>query len=228
MQQTDQMERTENNGQGKMMEVYNPNKIPLWYSLMAPVAVLLMSIVIGYVCLYMLTNPNIVTKAMGVLSIALFIGYIGYYYFLFFSSRKDITQKAVLTSEYIEHHTKSGVKRFNLCDVVFTMSYSSSTNLCIIIATNDDYMVLICSCSYLFTRDGKGVLTPFYAINKFFMDTNERHINFVKNKKYRKKNPFVIPQFLFEIEFYSKRAAGFVSKKRESFRVKSIISEEAI
>jgi hypothetical protein len=198
--------------------VFKNEKVAAWYSLLSPAAVLLMSTVVGYFCVLLLRDPNIVSRVAGGVSLMLYAAYIAYYYFLYTNSRKDITISATLTEGHIEHQTKAGIKRFALCDLVFTMSYSSASILCVILATETDYMVLTCPCFHLFSRNGSGVIKPFYSINEYFMKLNPRHINYVKHKKYRRKNPFITARFLFEIDFYSKRAQKCVHDLREQYR----------
>lgn len=212
------MEQAHENQDQTTLLIFSPGKNPLWYSLLAPAAVLLMTVVFGYICRNMALDPNPLTRAMGYFTFLLFLGYVGYYYVLFLRSRGDITTRAVLTDDSIQHECPRGAQRFALTDLVFTMSYSSSTHLCILLATEREYMVLVCSCSHLFTKNGKEVLTPFYAINRFFMEYNPKHINYVKNKKYKKQNPFTLPHFLLEIDFHSKGATKFVNQLKEAHR----------
>ncbi|MDR1620201.1 MAG: hypothetical protein LBS18_06030 [Clostridiales bacterium] len=198
--------------------VFAPPGVALWYSLLAPAAVALMSLVVGYFCFFLIMDPDPVAGAMGILTLVLYVGYVCFYFYRFGASRKDVTRYAKLTDAGIEHKTKRESKFFAHKDIVFTMSYSSSTNLCIILATETDYMVLTCSCSFLFAKNGKEVIKPFYAMNAYYMNLNEAHINYIKNKKYRKKNPFVIPHFFFEIDYYSKKAQAFITKTKALYR----------
>ena len=75
-----------------------------------------------------------------------------------------------------------------------------------------------CSCSYLFSKNGKPILSAFYAINEFFMKLNHNHINYIKNNKSKKKNPFTVPLFLFEVEYYTKRVKKFIDNICPKYR----------
>lgn len=189
-----------------------------WYAALAPLGVMLCSAVVAYLCWYMLSDPSIVSKIIGSLLGLFFVGYVTYYYLMFFQSRKHSTSRVVMTDTYIESVTQEGTRRFMLSDIVFSMSYSSSTNLCMIVATNTEYMTMDCSCCYLFIKKGVLALKPFYAINKRLMTFNEKHINYVKSKKYRKKNPFEIAHFIFEIEYYTPRVQALLDRLRKEYR----------
>ena len=109
-------------------------------------------------------------------------------------------------------------KSFPLDALVFTMSYSCAASLTVIAATETDYLTMTCSCGYLLNKSGKYVLRPFYAINKRLMDLNPNHINYVRNKRYRKKNPFTVPTNVFEAEFDTPRVTKLIDRLREQYR----------
>ena len=180
------------------------------YSFLSPMAVIVLAIVIGYLCHYMITDPNLLSKIAGCFLAIIFTGYIGYYLVRFFQSRKHSTLKIVLDDKNLEVTSLFEVKRISIDEIIFSMSYSSSTNLCIIVATENDYITMNCSCSYLFSKNGAPILNPFYAINEFFMKLNPNHINYIKSNKSKRKNPFVVPHFLFEVEFYTNRVKKFI------------------
>lgn len=193
-------------------------KAPAWYDFGAPIGVALMSLAVLGLCAWMILDPKLLTKCCGIAAAAAYVLYVSYYLFHFARSRKLRTQRAVLTEEALEVTCREWTKRFALEDVVFTMSYSSATNLCIVAATETDYAVITCSCGYLFAKGGKAVLEPFYAMNKRFMEMNPRHVNYVRNKRARRQNPFKVPLFVFETEYDSPRAEKLIRRLREEYR----------
>ena len=48
------------------------------------------------------------------------------------------------------------------------------------------------------------------------MELNKNHINYKRNKKARKLNPFKIPHFVFETEFYTHRARALIERLKVS------------
>lgn len=185
------------------------NRINL-YSLISPLAVIILAIVVGYLCIYMITDPNLISKLSGIFLAVTFTSYILYYLIRFYQSRKHLTLKIVLDDKNLEVTSLQDVKKVSLDEIIFSMSYSSATNLCIVVATRNDYITMNCSCSYLFTKNGGAILSPFYSINEYFMKLNRNHINYIKNNRNKKDNPFVVPHFLFEVEFYTKRVKKFI------------------
>ncbi len=188
------------------------------YSLLSPLAVIILATVVGYLCNYMITDPNPVSKLSGCFLAVIFAGYISYYLIRFYQSRKHLTLKIVLDDKTLEVTSPYEVKKASLDEIIFSMSYSSATNLCIIVATRDDYITMNCSCSYLFSKNGEAVLGPFYSINEFFMKLNHKHVNYIKNSRNKKENPFVVPHFLFEVEFYTKRVKKFIDSICPKYR----------
>jgi len=214
----------ENEGQAPQIE-YNVGKNNWFFSAPTLAAVVISTAIIVYFAIYMIGDPSIVSKVAGIIACTLYVGYISYYFVMYIHSRRYTTQKAVLTGEYLESYCKDGIKRFALSDIVFSMSYSSSSKLCVITATESDYMVLNCSCSYLFTKGGKEIITPFYELNSFFKNYNDKHVDYIKNRRYGKRNPFNVPHFVFEIEFYTKKAKKFIGKVRDSFPARAGVFE---
>ena len=204
---------------GRVIE-FQAGKSHWVFSLPTLAAVIVCAVAVVYIISYLVKDPNIISNIAGVCCGVLFVGYVLYYFVMYAKSRGHITKRAVLTEEYIEAYTGAGQKRIRLSDITFSMSYTSSSNMCIVVAARDDYIVLTCSCVYIFLKSGKGVMEPFYKINDYFLKHNEKHVKYVKSKKNRKINPFVIPHFIFEIEFYTKRAEKFIDIVKEKFPAK--------
>jgi len=162
-------------------------------------------------------DPNPATKILGIVGGLAFYVYSGRYLYHFAKSRKCLTKEALLTDEALTVTSGKGTKTFRLEDIVYTSSYSSSTNLCVIAATKDDFVTIICSCGYLLSKDGKLVLRPFYALNKRLMEMNTNHYNYIKNKKYKKKNPYQIPLYVFEVEYDTPRVGVLIDSLKEKY-----------
>jgi len=188
------------------------------FTYIGPVATLLFALIVGYLCAYFFTADNIITRICGIIMAILFLCYITRYYILFFRSRKDMTIHASLQDGHLMHRTGRSETCFDFADIVFTMSYSSATQMCIIAATDNDYTVLTCPTGNLFIKDGKKALKPFYAINKALMELNSNHINYLRSRKQRGRQPLNIPNYIFEVDFYSKRVKNFIAVNREKFR----------
>lgn len=188
------------------------------YSLLSPLAVIILAIVVVYLCNYMITDPSPISKLSGIFLAVMFTSYILYYLIRFYQSRDHQTFKIVLDDRSLEVTSASEVKKVSLNEIIFSMSYSSATNLCIIVATEKDYITMNCSCSYFFTKSGESVLSPFYSINKYFMELNHNHVNYIKNSRNKKDNPFIVPHFLFEVEFYTKRVKKFLANICPKYR----------
>ena len=174
----------------------------------------------------MILDPSIVTKLLGIVGAIAYYIYAGRFLYHFIKSRKCVTKSAVLTEDSITVVNGKGTKTFRLEDIVHTSSYSSSTNLCVIVATKDDYMTIICSCGYLLSKDGKFALRPFYALNKRFMEMNANHYNYIKNKKYKKKNPYQIPLYVFEVEYDTPRVGVLIDMLKEKYPLVTPAAEE--
>ena len=212
------LQNTEGNPEKDSRQIeYTVGRTNWGFTLLPLAAVAILTVFVAYIVTYMARDPSIVSKVAGVFAGALYTGYVAYYFIMYVRSLRYVTQKAILTDGHLISQTKDGAVSIPLSEIVFTMSYSSSSKLCIIAATRDDCVILNCSCSYLFTKGGKEVLTPFYDLNAFFKSHNDQHIDYVKNKRYNRKNPFTVPHFVFEIEFYTKRARKFVDKVRDSY-----------
>ena len=196
--------------------VANPKAQWHWYSLSAPISSFICLAAIIGVAIYMLADASRWTKLSGVLLLVFGIPYIVYYFYHYFSSRKYIATRAELTEDYLEASCKAYTKRFALSDLTLTFSYSSSYTLCIIAATADDYVAIPCPTCYIFSKEGTQLLKPFYAINKRLMELNKNHVNYKRNKKARKLNPFKVPQFVFETEFYTHRANALIDRLKQS------------
>ncbi len=201
-------------------------KNPWFYDNAPTFGVILSVIAVTVLAVFMCLDVSPVTKALGVVGGIGYYIYAGRYLYHFVRSRKDVTLSATLTEASITVENGKGTKTFLLEDVVHTSSYSSSTNLCVIIATEDDYMTINCSCGYLLTKDGKFALRPFYALNKRFMDMNSNHYNYIKNKKYKRKNPYKIPLYVFEVEYETPRVAKLISQLRKSYPFAPVQPEE--
>ena len=197
---------------------YEASKRASLSTYVGPVVTLPLAAMILYLCMFFIYNDNIVAKACGIVTAILFLGYAGYYYVLFFRSRKDLTVYASLGSGCLKHGTGRSATCFDLSDIVFSMSYSSATQMCIVAATDNDYTILTCPTGNLFIKKGKQALKPFYAINKALMTLNGNHINYLRSRKQRGRQPLNVPNFIFEVDFYSKRAQKFIAVTREKFR----------
>ena len=194
--------------------VANPKAQWHWYSLSAPISSFIcLGAIIG-VAIYMLADTSRWTQLSGVLLLVFGIPYILYYFYHYFTSRKFTATRAELTEDYLEASCPAYTKRFALSDLTLTFSYSSSYTLCIIAATTDDYVAIPCPTCYIFSKEGTQLLKPFYAINKRLMELNKNHINYKRNKKARKLNPFKVPHFVFETEFYTHRARALIERLR--------------
>lgn len=174
----------------------------------------------------MLMDPSPVTKILGIAGGLAYYIYAGRYLYHFVKSRPCITKEAILTDETLTVTNGKGTKVFRLEDIVYTSSYSSSTNLCVIVATKEDFMTIICSCGYLLSKDGKFALRPFYALNKRMMERNANHYNYIKNKKYKKKNPYQIPLYVFEVEYDTPRVGVLIDSLKEKYPLAAPLTEE--
>lgn len=195
----------------------NAAKPPVWYDLGAPFGALLTSLAMLALCILMMLDSKTLPKICGVVTLIAYGLYVARYAASFVHSRRLRTISALLTGDLLEVSCRSWTKRFPVKDLTFSMSYSSSTNLCIIAATEDDFLTISCSCGFLFAKGGKEALAPFYALNKQFMQWNSNHINYVRNKRYRKQNPFKVPMFVFETEYDSPRTAKLISELRARY-----------
>lgn len=206
--------------EGKQTLIFEPgaHRPPAWYDLGAPFGAVLMTLAVLGLCGWMVADPRLLTKCCGAVAAAAYIAHVSYYLYHFARSRGLCTRRAVLTDQALEVSCRRWTKRFELEDIVFTMSYSSATNMCIVAATETDYAVVTCSCGYLFAQGGREVLTPFYGMNKRFMALNPRHVNYVRNKRARRQNPFKVPLFVFETQYDSPRAEKLIRQLREEYR----------
>lgn len=199
-------------GRQPIVFVANPKAQWHWYSLSAPISSFICLGAIVGVAIYMLADASRWTQLSGVLLLVFGIPYIVYYFYHYFTSRKFTATRAELTDDYLEASCPVYTKRFALSDLTLTFSYSSSYTLCIIAATADDYVAIPCPTCYIFSKEGTQLLKPFYAINKRLMELNKNHINYKRNKKARKLNPFKVPHFVFETEFYTHRARALIER----------------
>ena len=190
---------------------------PWFYDNGPAFGVVLSALAVTALAVMFVLDPNPITKILGIAGALAYYIYSGRYIYHFIKSRKCITQEAILTNETLTVVNGKGTKTFRLEDIVHTSSYSSSTNLCVIVATEDDYMTIICSCGYLLSKDGKFVLRPFYALNKRLMEMNANHYNYIKNKKYKKKNPYQIPLYVFEVEYDTPRVGILIDMLKEKY-----------
>lgn len=191
---------------------------PLWYDLAAPFGAVLMSLAVFGMCAWMILDTRLLTKCCGAAAAGAYALYISYYLFHFVRSRELRTRRAVLTDQALEVSCRKWTKRFPLEDIVFTISYSSATNLCIVAATETDYAAISCSCGYLFTKGGKDVLAPFYGINKRLMSISPHHASYVRNKRVRRQAPFKVPLFVFETQYDTPRTEKLIRQLREKYR----------
>lgn len=185
----------------------------------APIfSVILFSLAVVVLCTVLLLDANPLSRVSGAVAAVAFALYVGRYGYHFRKSRSLVTRKAQLKDGLLTVSCDKWTKTVPLSELVFTMSYSSSTNLCILVATETDYLTIHCSCGYLLSKGGLQVLQPFYAINKAMMRLNPNHINYVKNKRYRRKNPFRIPLYVFEVEYDTPRVDKLVESLRQTYR----------
>ena len=199
---------------------------PWFYDNAPAIGVVASILAVTFLAVMFIMDPNIVTKLLGIVGGLAFYAYSGRFLYHFIKSRPCITKEAILTDETLTVTNGKGTKVFRLEDVVYTSSYSSSTNLCVIVATEDDFMTIICSCGYLLSKDGKFALRPFYALNKRFMDMNANHYNYIKNKKYKKKNPYQIPLYVFEVEYDTPRVGVLIDSLKEKYPFAAPVEEE--
>ena len=190
---------------------------PWFYDNGPAIGVVLSVLAVTVLAVMFIMDPNIITKILGVVGGLAYYVYAGRFLYYFVGSRKCVTKEAILTDEALTVTDGRGTKTFRLEDIVHTSSYSSSTNLCVIVATEDDYMTIICSCGYLLSKDGKFALRPFYALNKRLMEMNSNHYNYIKNKKYKKKNPYQIPLYVFEVEYDTPRVAKLIDMLKANY-----------
>lgn len=195
---------------------------PWFYDNAPAIGVGLSTVAVILLAVFMFMDPNPITKLLAVVGAVAYIIYVSRYMYHFVKSRKCVTTAATLTADAITVENGKGTKTFRLEDIVHTSSYSSSTNLCVIVATRDDYMTINCSCGYLLTKDGKFALRPFYALNKRFMCMNANHYNYIKNKKYKRKNPYQIPLHVFEVEYDTPRVTKLIEMLREQYPLTSV------
>ena len=199
---------------------------PWFYDNGPAIGVLLSVLAVTALAAMFIMDPNPITKFLGIAGGLAYYIYAGRYLYHFIQSRKCVTKEAILTEETLTVVNSKGTKTFRLEDLVHTSSYSSSTNLCVIAATEDDFMTIICSCGYLLSKDGKFALRPFYALNKRLMEMNTNHYNYIKNKKYKKKNPYQIPLYVFEVEYDTPRVAQLIDNLKVSHPFAPPVPEE--
>lgn len=194
------------------------SKQPWFYDNAPMISVVLFALAATLLCVVLILDSNLVSKMCGVIAAIAFLLYVGRYVYHFFKSRKTVTKEARLENDRLTVICDAWTKSYDLDEIVFTMSYSSSTNLCIVVATEKDYLTMNCSCGFLISKDGLQVLRPFYALNKAMMELNPNHVNYVKNKRYRRKNPYKVPLYVFEVEYDTPRAAKFIQDLRDKYR----------
>ena len=194
-------------------------KNPWFYDYAPVIGVILAMVAVCVLGIFMVLDANPLTKILGVVGTVAFTVYAGRFLYHFVKSRKSNTIMAHITEDTLTVECEAWKKEYKLSDIVYTSSYSSSTNMCVIAATEDDYLTIRCSCGYLFTSDGKDALRPFYALNKRMMEMNPAHVNYIKNKKYKRKNPYQIPLYIFEVEYDTPRVTKLISELREKYRI---------
>lgn len=199
---------------------------PWFYDNGPAIGVVLSILAVTALAVMLVLDPNPITKLLGVAGGLAYYIYAGRYLYHFIKSRKCITKEAILTDETLTVTNGKGTKTLRLEDIVYTSSYSSSTNLCVIAATDDDFVTVICSCGYLLSKDGKYALRPFYALNKRLMEMNANHYNYIKNKKYKKKNPYQIPLYVFEVEYDTPRVGVLIDSLKEKYPFTVPLTEE--
>ena len=200
--------------------VYRPaeSRLPIWYDYAPAFSVMLACAAVIVLCVIMLRERTLPPKIFAGVFGCAYLLYMARYLYHFFSGRRLVTTCAVLTDSALTVTCQKWEKSFPLDALVFTMSYSCAASLTVIAATETDYLTMTCSCGYLLNKSGKYVLRPFYAINKRLMDLNPNHINYVRNKRYRKKNPFTVPTNVFEAEFDTPRVTKLIDRLREQYR----------
>lgn len=192
-------------------------KPPVWYDYAPLGSVILMSAAVLVICGIMIADSQIIPKLCGVGCLLAFGTYVVRFLRHFRRSRALVTQEAVLTETDLTVSNALWSKCFRLEDVVFSMSYSSATNLCVVVATEDDYVTINCSCGFLLSKNGIEALRPIYALNKRFMQWNNNHCNYIRNKRYRRKNPYKVPLFVFEVEYDTPRVTKLVDTLRKQY-----------
>lgn len=198
--------------------VRGDRKETLAFDLAAPIAAGLTSAAIYVLAVFtIITGTSSLSRITGIALIVFYSAYIAKYYYNYATSRKYITDKAELTDDYFEITNGTGTVRIPLADITMTFSYSSSTTMVVIVATKDDYYTITTTCGYLLSRDKNEILPPFYAINKSFMAMNPKHVNYVRNKKYKRKMPFKVPTFVFESEYHTQRVTKFIDSLRKEY-----------
>lgn len=213
------------NDSKNIIYVRGDRKETLAFDLAAPIAAGLTSAAIYALAIFtMVTGTTALSNITGIALIVFYSAYIAKYYYNYAVSRKYITDKAELTEEYFEITNQTGTVRIPLADITMTFSYSSSTSMTIITATKDDYYTITTTCGYLLSRDKNGILPPFYAINKAFMKMNPLHVNYVRNKKYRKKMPFKVPTFVFESEYHTDKVTKLINSLRNKYSTNLILT----
>ena len=193
-------------------------KQPWFYDNAPMISVVLFAAAAAFLCAILILDSNPVSKMCGIIAAAAVVLYVGRYVYHFFKSRKLMTKEASLENDRLTVVCDAWTKSYDLDEVVFTMSYSSSTNLCVVVATENDYLTMNCSCGFLISKDGIQALRPFYALNKAMMELNPNHINYVKNKRYRRKNPYKVPLYVFEVEYDTPRVTKFIHDLRDKYR----------
>ncbi len=164
---------------------------------------------------YLLTDPKRLWRVLGVVLAGGYFSYLFYFGYQYHRSRGALTRRAILTSKEMSVENGRGTKRIIMEEIIFSMSYASASNLCLLVITEEDQAVVTCSAENLFLRRGKERLGAFYAINAELMRRNPHHINYVKARNYGKRNTIRIPIFLFEVEFDTPRFRRFAAQMRE-------------
>ena len=57
---------------------------------------------------------------------------------------------------------------------------------------------------------------------------NANHYNYIKNKKYKKKNPYQIPLYVFEVEYDTPRVGVLIDMLKEKEIVAEIVREKML
>ena len=57
-------------------------------------------------------------------------------------------------------------------------------------------------------------------------ESTRRHYNYIKNKKYKKKNPYQIPLYVFEVEYDTPRVGVLIDSLKEKYPLVAPLTEE--
>lgn len=144
--------------------------------------------------------------------------FFAYYAYLRIRGRKHMVYRAVLQDGVVTAYTPAGERSVRLADVILCLGYSTTSFVCNVLVTEDDYLVLNLSSAYVFTKGGQQKLTPFYALAKQCRAQAPRFENVVKSNRV-KRHPWIrIPFAMYEWDCRSARVDKHVNKLREECR----------